>query len=180
MLSQRQHNLPRTRAWLLLLAGIFPVGSVQAQKSATADTPSVSGSSVALIADSRIEVLAHYNDAPKSTGSASAAGVKKANLTGSIRSGAGYRVIIYSGIDRNKANAAKIDFMRRFPGMRVYMSYAMPQYRVKVGDFSSRSEAAVLYHQLNKVYSPCLIVPDIVEINTFHRANDPVNPSKEP
>lgn len=180
MLFQRQYAFSGAVVCLLILAVLFPAGIACAQKSAVPDSPAVPATSVSLIADARIEVLAHYNEAPKPTATAAATGTKRANVTGSIRSGAGYRVIIYSGTDRNKANTAKIDFMRRFPGIRVYMSYAMPQYRVKVGDFSSRSEAAVLYQQLNKVYSPCLIVPDIVEISTFHRANDSVNPSKEP
>lgn len=151
-----------------------------AQGIQDADSNSLTTSSVRLIADARVEILAHHNDAPKSVSGIVGTSARKPALTGSIRSAHGFRVIIYSGTDRNKANGAKLDFMRRFPGMRVYMSYAMPQYRVKVGDFTSRSEASGLYQQLNKVYSPCLIVPDIVEINTFHRANDPANPTKEP
>jgi hypothetical protein len=160
---------------LLLFSGLATAQAVQ-----HSDSNSTATSSVRLIADARLEVLAHYNDAPKSTSAGVGVPTRKPALTGSIRSVPGFRVIIYSGTDRNKANGAKLDFMRRFPGMRVYMSYAMPQYRVKVGDFTSRSEASGLYQQLNKVYSPCLIVPDIVEINTFHRANDTANPAKEP
>lgn len=165
---------------LLFCAAILLPGLVFAQKESREDSASALGTSVMLIADARVELLAHYNEAPKPTPTSTTASSRRAAVAGSIRSVPGYRVIIYSGTDRNKANGAKIDFMRRFPGMRVYMSYAMPQYRVKVGDFTSRSEASGLYQQLNKVYSPCLVVPDIVEINTFHRTNDPANSSKEP
>jgi len=84
-----------------------------------------------------------------------------------IRSGSGYRVQIYSGSDRGKAIRIKTDFMRRFPGVRTYMSYVQPQFRVKVGDYRTREEAAKMYRQVNTLYSPCMIVPDIVEINTF-------------
>lgn len=177
----RQYVFSQLKTCMMWQAAALLPGIAFAQASVHADTSSMPLSSVTLIADARIELLAHYNDAPgKANNAIPAATSKKAVVSGSIRSVPGYRVIIYSGTERNKANGVKIDFMRRFPGMRVYMSYAMPQYRVKVGDFTSRAEAAVLYQQLNKVYSPCLIVPDIVEINTFHRANDPANTAKEP
>lgn len=86
---------------------------------------------------------------------------------GVIRSGRGYRVQIYSGPDRGKATQIKIDFLRRFPGVRSYMSYIAPTFRVKVGDFRTRKEAANMYRQVSTVYTPCMIVPDIVEINTL-------------
>src|SRR5690606_24023218 len=57
----------------------------------------------------------------------------------------GYRVQIYYGIDRNVAINRKVDFMRRYPKIKVYMTYTQPQYRVKVGDFASREDALDLY-----------------------------------
>jgi hypothetical protein len=59
--------------------------------------------------------------------------------------------------------------MRRNPGVRVYMTYALPQYKIKVGNFNTRKDADELYRQLSGMYSPCMVVPDIVEINTFHK-----------
>lgn len=123
---------------------------------------------VALISDPRIHVVSSFTESEKQN-------ITLANnnkiQSGSIRSARGYRVIIYSGIDRTKANNTKADFMRRNPGVRVYMTYALPQYKIKVGDFSTRNEANELYRQLSGLYSPCMVVPDIVEINTF-RKND--------
>jgi len=84
-----------------------------------------------------------------------------------IRSGRGFRVQIYSGSDRAKATEIKTDFMRRFPGIRTYMTYVQPQFRVKVGDYRTRQDAVKMYQQASSVYSPCMIVPDIVELNTF-------------
>lgn len=86
---------------------------------------------------------------------------------GVIRSGRGYRVQIYSGNERAKALERKVDFMRRFPGVKTYLTYAQPQYRVKVGDFRSRGEAQKMYEQVNTLYNPCMIVPDIIVINTL-------------
>lgn len=180
MFFQQQYNFSGLACRQLLLVLILLPVLTRAQQSGVTDSAANKGTSVRLIADARVEILAHYSETSRPGPTPTAVAARRSSVTGSIRSTPGFRVIIYSGTDRNKANGAKIDFMRRYPGMRVYMSYALPQYRVKVGDFTSRADAAGLYHQLNKVYSPCLIVPDIVEINTFHRANDPVNSSKEP
>jgi hypothetical protein len=86
---------------------------------------------------------------------------------GVIRSGQGYRVQIYSGNDRAKAMQIKVDFMRRFPGIRTYLTYSQPQYRVKVGDFRMRQDAHVMYEQVSPLYNPSMIVPDIIVINTL-------------
>lgn len=86
---------------------------------------------------------------------------------GVIRSGRGYRVQIYNGNDRVKATQIKIDFMRKFPGVRTYMTYVQPQFRVKVGDFRTRGDAQKLYEQVSSLYNPSMIVPDIIVINTL-------------
>lgn len=86
---------------------------------------------------------------------------------GVIRSGQGFRVQIYSGNDRVKATETKVDFMKRFPGVRTYLTYVQPQFRVKVGDFRTRAEAQKMYEQTSTLYNPCMIVPDIVVINTL-------------
>jgi hypothetical protein len=90
----------------------------------------------------------------------------------SIYSGRGYRVQIYSGNDRNKANKMKVDFMRRFPGVGAYMTYVSPQFRVKVGDYRSRGEAQEMYRTLSAIYNPCMIVPDIVVFKNINRPKE--------
>lgn len=88
-------------------------------------------------------------------------------LKGSIRSTRGFRVQIYNGNDRIVAQQRKVDFIRRYPNIRSYMSYIAPSYRVKVGDFKTRAEAYKLYQQISSLYTPSMVVPDIVEINTL-------------
>ncbi len=56
--------------------------------------------------------------------------------------------------------------MRRFPGVRTYLSYVQPQFRVKVGDYQTRTDAEVMFLQTSQLYYPCMIVPDIIMINT--------------
>lgn len=83
----------------------------------------------------------------------------KKQISGKIR---GYRVQIFSGVDRNKANQAKIEFMKANPGIRSYLEYYTPQFRVKVGDFRTKKEANQLFRKLSATFHACMIVPDVI------------------
>lgn len=86
-----------------------------------------------------------------------------------IRSAKGFRVQIYNGSDKNTAIKRKVDFMRRFPSVKTYMTYTQPVFRIKVGDFMTRKDAQEFMFQLNGMYSPLMVVPDYIVINTFHK-----------
>ncbi|RQO30726.1 hypothetical protein DBR32_08325 [Taibaiella sp. KBW10] len=73
----------------------------------------------------------------------------------------GYRIQIYSGPERAKAKATKIDFMKRFPSVRSYITYAAPYYRIRIGDFKTRQEANDFYRYLGKSYT-VMIVPSLI------------------
>ena len=85
----------------------------------------------------------------------------------SIYTGKGYRVQIYNGPDRARALSVKNEFMRRFPGVHTYIIYNSPAFRVKVGDFRNRSDAEGMLREANSMFSPSMIVPDVVTISTF-------------
>lgn len=93
-------------------------------------------------------------------------------IRGSIHSSRGFRVQIYNGNNRLEAQQRKVDFIRRFPNVRSYMSYIAPSFRVKVGDFKTRADAYKFYQQVSGIYNPCMVVPDIVEINTLRDAEN--------
>jgi len=117
---------------------------------------------VILHADSRLDLVVRRTEPkPAHTG----------RKSGIITSGRGYRVQIYSGSDRNVATQRKIDFLRRFPGTRTYLTYIAPTFRVKVGDYRDRKSAQAMYQQVSRLYTPCMVVNDIIEINSF-RSND--------
>ena len=84
----------------------------------------------------------------------------------------GFRVQIYNGNDRKKASQAKLDFMRAFPGVRSYLVYNNPQFRVRAGDFRSRKDAMDLYNKASAKFNPCMIVPDVVNVNTVRKNKD--------
>lgn len=68
----------------------------------------------------------------------------------------GYRVQVYS--DGNQHNAKKqtqlkaAQVSRRFPQMRTYISYSAPFWRLRVGDFRSRSDADAAAAQLRQAF----------------------------
>jgi len=84
-----------------------------------------------------------------------------------IYNGKGFRVQIYNGPSRDKAIAVKSEFMRRFPGVRTYLIYVSPGFRVKIGDYRSRNDAEGMLREANSMFSPSMIVPDQVTISTY-------------
>lgn len=63
---------------------------------------------------------------------------KLTQVTGEV---AGYRVQVFIGIEREAANAAKANFVAKFPGTACYLIFMEPSYRVRVGDFTTRIDA---------------------------------------
>jgi hypothetical protein len=80
-----------------------------------------------------------------------------------IRKARGYRIQIYNGIDRQKAKAIQLEFMRQHPGVPAYFGYDRPHFRVRVGDFLNRQASNDLYNSLQRKYT-CIIVPDIINV----------------
>ncbi len=65
----------------------------------------------------------------------------------------GFRVQIYSGNNRNEAYAVQSRFRNEYTAIDSYINYDEPNYRVKVGDFTSRSEANNFMRILRSQYS---------------------------
>jgi SPOR domain len=84
-----------------------------------------------------------------------------------VGSGKGFRVQIYNGPDRSKAIERKTEFMRNYPGVPSYLSYITPCFRVKVGDYRNRNDALGMLKEANSAYSPCMIVPDIINVRAY-------------
>lgn len=69
----------------------------------------------------------------------------------------GFRVQIYSGNNRNEAYAVQGRFKSQFSDIDSYINYDEPNYRVKVGDFTSRSEANNFMQALRSQYSSVFV-----------------------
>jgi hypothetical protein len=78
----------------------------------------------------------------------------------------GFRIQLYNSSDRNaKTESGKVrqDFMNQFKDIDSYLIFAPPAwYKVRVGNFRSRTEATQLYLFLSKRYPNADLVPDII------------------
>jgi hypothetical protein len=63
----------------------------------------------------------------------------------------GYRLQIYTTLDRTEALKYKSLFQNSFPDVAAYLVYEEPVYKVRVGDYLSKSEAKSFVPTLNKI-----------------------------
>ena len=154
------------KLYCLLLFVLFQCIS-QTSFSQTEETEEVTDSvvsGVVIHADPRLDVLMATNVKIKKAYASSPGKTAKV-----IRSGRGFRVQIYNGNEKNAAVSKKVDFMRRFPSVKTYMTYTQPQFRVKVGDFQTRKDAQAFMLEIRSSYPAAMIVPDYIVINTFRK-----------
>lgn len=85
----------------------------------------------------------------------------------------GFRIQIYASSNRNareESNKARADFMNKFPDIVSYPLYQDPGYfKIRVGDFRTRTEATKLFLIISKEFPDSYIVPDIInfpDLNT--------------
>ena len=79
----------------------------------------------------------------------------------------GFRIQIFSSFNRNareESNKANVDFMSKFPDIRSYSLFAEPvNYKIRVGNFRTKTEATRLFLIISKVFPDAYIVPDIID-----------------
>lgn len=69
----------------------------------------------------------------------------------------GFRVQVFFGPDRKKAYQEQARVKELYPEYPNYLTYTQPNYRIKVGDFRTRSEAQKLMNQLKPYFSSLFI-----------------------
>ncbi len=84
--------------------------------------------------------------------------------TGKKVTARGYRVQIYSGSNRNDAYDAQARFKQVYKDLNTYVGYEQPNYRVKVGDFRSRSQAQALANQLKRDFNAVFIFNETINV----------------
>jgi hypothetical protein len=76
----------------------------------------------------------------------------------------GFRIQIYVGNIRSEADGAKAYVYRNFPDMSPYITFSQPTYRVKIGDFMTKSEAEQVLSSIKQQYPTSVIIADKIEI----------------
>jgi hypothetical protein len=90
----------------------------------------------------------------------------------------GFRIQIYNSSNRDakvESGKALQDFLNKFPEskypeLKCYQQFALPgYYKIRVGDFRTKTEATRLYLLISKAFPDAYIVPDIIifpDLNT--------------
>lgn len=88
--------------------------------------------------------------------------LSKNSRSGSSIEVSGFRVQVFSGLERQQAYAEQAKFKVRFPANNTYISYIQPNYRVRVGDFRTRLEAEKFMIELKRYYSSMFIFSEMI------------------
>ncbi len=76
----------------------------------------------------------------------------------------GFRILLYSGNDREQASRAKENAYRVLPRADVYTQYQAPTFKVKVGDYFQKVEAFRDIKKLQSAFPYAVIVQEIVNV----------------
>ena len=80
----------------------------------------------------------------------------------------GYRIQIaaMSGANsRNQAFELKRQFKEKYPDVEVYISYVESNFKIKVGDFTSKLDAYVFMQKIKSVYPGTICVDNVYPIH---------------
>ncbi|MDB5110865.1 MAG: hypothetical protein JWR67_1979 [Mucilaginibacter sp.] len=84
----------------------------------------------------------------------------------------GYRVQIFSGSARNEAYSVQAKFQTKYPGVRTYIIYNEPNFKVRAGDFRTRLEAEKLKQELKSTFNGLFIIAEKINIPKPETGND--------
>jgi hypothetical protein len=85
-------------------------------------------------------------------------------INSSRQSMPGYRIQIYVGALRSKANELRARFNARFPDINAVVSYHQPNFKVRAGDFRTRMEAQSKLEIIEKEFPGAFVVPDEIRL----------------
>lgn len=140
---------------MIMMRSIFFFAFLIGCFSAAAQRPADSIGVVTILKDPRIDILgkkmAAYND----------------DLSNKVHTGKGYRLMVISTNDRDLAMKVRSQLYQLFPDQKQYMSYQVPNIKIKFGNYVAKDDAEKTRKQLiamklvpNNIY----IVPETIEI----------------
>ncbi|SFW47999.1 SPOR domain-containing protein [Chitinophaga sancti] len=139
----------------ILLSGLL-IGTLASAQDNTLATANTGG--VKVVKDSRLDLL-----------------IKKQIYinTLAIRNQPGFRVQVISTNKRNEATDMKAKVMQLYPDFRTYLDYQAPYFKVRVGDFKNRDEAADLRDKLSSSFTGgVFVVPATINVQPEKEAGN--------
>ena len=74
----------------------------------------------------------------------------------------GFRISVYTGNNRDLAMKAKELLYNQYPDFRVYLTYKLPTFKLKVGNYFSKFDAQRAMQKLKVDFPDALIVQDAI------------------
>jgi hypothetical protein len=108
---------------------------------------------VEIIKDNRIDLLIQKQEE-----------LNKKAFIESRKTMSGFRVLVLSTNDRNKAMEVKANLLRDFPEHKTYLIYQSPNFKIQIGNFRTQAEAEKLKKIIMRLYPDgVIIVPTTIE-----------------
>jgi hypothetical protein len=108
---------------------------------------------VEIIKDNRIDLLIQKQEE-----------LNKKAFIESRKTMSGFRVLVLSTNDRNKAMEVKAILLRDFPEHKTYLIYQSPNFKIQIGNFRTQAEAEKLKKIIMRLYPDgVIIVPTTIE-----------------
>jgi hypothetical protein len=89
---------------------------------------------------------------------------ERAEKNKAVKYANGYRIQLYVGRERKQADDAKIFIYENFPNINPYLSYSLPIYKLKIGDFLTKNDAERVLNQLKNQYPEAIVVPEKIDV----------------
>ena len=74
----------------------------------------------------------------------------------------GWRLQIFSNIDREKAQKRRKNFLLDFPKIPVYLTHKEPYFKVTIGNFYTKLQAKKVKNEIRKKYNSYIVPSKIV------------------
>lgn len=81
-----------------------------------------------------------------------------------VKYAVGYRITVFNGNDRAEYDRTKKKIRELLPDIRIYDSFSNPTYRIKVGDFTEKTDALSPYLTLKKDFPAARLIRDRVNL----------------
>ncbi|HSJ66201.1 MAG TPA: hypothetical protein VK921_00925 [Anditalea sp.] len=93
----------------------------------------------------------------------------------------GFTILVYSGVDRDRAFETRNTLYSEFPDIKAFMEYQQPRYLVKVGKYINRIEAQSQFSKIKDKFPTTRIVQDRFERTETREENieEPINNDEE-
>lgn len=137
-----------------LLCALFAFAATAGLATANAQEATAQTASVIVHKDPRLTTLENKQSA-----------INTATKKASARTMRGYRLLVINTNKRDEAIAAKTKVYTYYPELNAYLSYQTPYFKLKAGNFQTRSEAEAYRKKMATLFPKgVFIVNDIIEV----------------